>query len=179
MKWVTLRWRCTNSEASGSSESKECCKAALRTACLDPLHSSAVSWSSFLHYRSREVAKTRRVLIKYTTVYRTEFPENLEGWAGGGVLSHPQSTFLGETQHFHTKIPDSQSHEPQPRQKLCLHWPLLHPSHHHSGRIQKPGERGSWNERAIEGTRGKADQTYCLSRPQGLVLCLSKQQGTC
>lgn len=53
-------------------------------------------------------------------------------WRGGvgRMFNHPESTFPGETQDFHAKLPDSQSCEPQPSEKLCLHQPLLPPSHH-------------------------------------------------
>lgn len=175
MKGVTLRWWCTNSEASGSSESKECWKAALRTACLDPLHCSAVSWPSFLHYRNREVARTRRVLIKCTTVYRTEFPENVEGWAGGGGPQSPTKHILGRDPALSHKDP-WQSITWAPAETEAL--PALTAPPSKSSPLRKNSE-ARW-ARVVEWTgsrrtRGKADQTYCLSRPQGLVLCLSKQ----
>lgn len=77
------------------------CKPALRTACLQ---SSAVSWSSFLYYRNRKVAKTRRALIKSTTVDRIEFPENVEGWGREGAQS-PTKHSLGKSPALPHKDP--------------------------------------------------------------------------
>lgn len=71
---------------------------------LTPLHSSAVSWSSFLYYRNRKVAKTRRVLIKSTTVYRIEFPENVAGWGREGPQS-PTKHILGKSPALSYKDP--------------------------------------------------------------------------